>query len=70
LLKTRALGISAVTIAAGLAVPATPAAVLSQAEAAFGAIEILVNNPGIGRQRVDARLVVEFDDDPWLYTPL
>ncbi|HEV3023944.1 MAG TPA: SDR family NAD(P)-dependent oxidoreductase [Pirellulales bacterium] len=60
----RSAGGSALAICANLADRASPAVVVAQARQAFGPIEILVNNAGVGSS-ADPKPLIEFDDDFW-----
>lgn len=62
--QIRAAGSDALAIAADLAEREAPRQIVDQVRAAFGPVQILVNNAGLGSS-ADPRPVVEFDDDFW-----
>ncbi len=57
-------GGQAIALTADLSDRAVPGQLVSQVEAEFGPVQILVNNAGLGSSS-DPRPVVEFDDDFW-----
>lgn len=62
-----AIGAEALPIAADLSDLSMPATVLKRIESTWGAVEILVNNAGIGSS-ASARPIVDFDDEFWELT--
>src|SRR5262245_44228967 len=60
----KARGGTVITIAADLAEPGTPRRVVEQVTQAYGPVQVLVNNAGIGSS-ANPRPVVDFDDDFW-----
>ncbi len=65
--EIRAQGGTAVAFPADLGDRAVPRKVVEDVQRALGAVEILVNNAGLGSSS-NPRPVVEFDDDFWLQT--
>jgi NAD(P)-dependent dehydrogenase (short-subunit alcohol dehydrogenase family) len=63
----RAAGGEALAIVADLADSAVPARIVEQVRAAWGPIEVLVNNAGIGSS-ANPKPLVSFDDDFWNLT--
>jgi NAD(P)-dependent dehydrogenase (short-subunit alcohol dehydrogenase family) len=62
--EIRAAGAEALAIVADLADHAAPAKIVEQIRAAWGPVQVLVNNAGIGSS-ANPKPVVSFDDDFW-----
>lgn len=62
-----AFGARVVLLPADLSDPAVPDLVIDQALAAFGTVDILINNAAVGSS-ANPKPVVRFDDDFWSYT--
>ncbi len=60
-------GGQSLAIVADLANPASPQLIIDEVQAAWGPVQVLVNNAGIGSS-ADPKPVVAFDDDFWQLT--